>query len=296
MKKWNMIIDVAECTNCNLCTLAAMDEYVGNDWPGYSKPMPQARAQVDQHPAEGARARSPMIDIAYVPTMCNHCDNAPCVDQGRRRDQEARRRHRADRSRSRPRAARIWSTPVPTATSGGTRSSRCRRPGPSTPISSTRAGSRRAASNRARPARCARSSVEDDEMARMARERGPRSDAARARHQAARLLPQPVALLDMLHRRLGVGGSERRRRLRRGRDGAAIHNGQPVARDRERQLRRLQIRQAGRGFRRLRRRDRPPATRRRPSRPSSASASISARSGCSIAPRHGRACPGHPRL
>src|SRR6266545_3607299 len=41
MKKWNMIIDVAECTNCNLCTLAAMDEYVGNDWPGYSKPMPK---------------------------------------------------------------------------------------------------------------------------------------------------------------------------------------------------------------------------------------------------------------
>ena len=36
MKKWNMIIDVAECTNCNLCTLAAMDEYVGNDWPGYT--------------------------------------------------------------------------------------------------------------------------------------------------------------------------------------------------------------------------------------------------------------------
>src|SRR5258707_246849 len=41
MKKWNMIIDVAECTNCNLCTLATMDEYVGNDWPGYSKSMPK---------------------------------------------------------------------------------------------------------------------------------------------------------------------------------------------------------------------------------------------------------------
>jgi Fe-S-cluster-containing dehydrogenase component len=41
MKKWNMIIDVAECTNCNLCTLAAMDEYVGNQWPEYTAPMPK---------------------------------------------------------------------------------------------------------------------------------------------------------------------------------------------------------------------------------------------------------------
>src|SRR5215472_16833588 len=41
MQKWNMIIDVAECTNCNLCTLATMDEYVDNSWPGYAAPMPR---------------------------------------------------------------------------------------------------------------------------------------------------------------------------------------------------------------------------------------------------------------
>ena len=41
MSKYNLIIDVAECTNCNLCTLATMDEYVGNEWPDVSAPMPR---------------------------------------------------------------------------------------------------------------------------------------------------------------------------------------------------------------------------------------------------------------
>jgi len=81
MKKWNMIIDVAECTNCNLCTLATMDEYVGNDFPGYSAPMPKhGHKWIDILQKE--RGQVPVIDIAYVPSMCNHCDNAPCVDRG----------------------------------------------------------------------------------------------------------------------------------------------------------------------------------------------------------------------
>ena len=78
MSKWNMIIDVAECTNCNLCTLATMDEYVGNDWPGYAAPMPRhGHRWIDILQKE--RGQIPKIDIAYVPTMCNHCDNAPCI-------------------------------------------------------------------------------------------------------------------------------------------------------------------------------------------------------------------------
>jgi Fe-S-cluster-containing dehydrogenase component len=78
MKKWNMIIDVAECTNCNLCTLSAMDEYVGNDWPGYSAPMPR-HGHKWINILQKERGQIPMIDIAYVPTMCNHCDDAPCI-------------------------------------------------------------------------------------------------------------------------------------------------------------------------------------------------------------------------
>ncbi len=78
MKKWNLIIDVATCTNCQNCALAAMDEYIDNEWPGYAAPMPKHDHRwIDILQKE--RGQAPMIDIAYVPTMCNHCDDAPCM-------------------------------------------------------------------------------------------------------------------------------------------------------------------------------------------------------------------------
>jgi Fe-S-cluster-containing dehydrogenase component len=82
MPKWNMIIDVAECTNCNNCTLATMDEYVGNSWPGYAAPMPRhGHRWIDILQKE--RGQVPMVDLAYVPTLCNHCDDAPCMKAAR---------------------------------------------------------------------------------------------------------------------------------------------------------------------------------------------------------------------
>ena len=41
MKKWNMIIDVAECEDCNNCFLACKDEHVENDFPKYSAAQPK---------------------------------------------------------------------------------------------------------------------------------------------------------------------------------------------------------------------------------------------------------------
>jgi Fe-S-cluster-containing dehydrogenase component len=78
MKKWNMIIDVAECTNCQLCTLSAMDEYTDNDWPGYAAPMPK-HGHKWINILQKERGQFPFMDIAYMPTMCNHCDDAPCI-------------------------------------------------------------------------------------------------------------------------------------------------------------------------------------------------------------------------
>lgn len=81
MNKWNLIIDVAGCENCNNCVLAAKDELVGNDFPGYSAPHPaQGRGVI--HIERTVRGAAPLVDAAYVPKMCNHCDDAPCVKAG----------------------------------------------------------------------------------------------------------------------------------------------------------------------------------------------------------------------
>lgn len=81
MDKWNLIIDVAECHNCNNCVLSAKDEFVGNDFPGYSAP----------HAAQGpavirierrVRGDSHHSDAAYLPRLCNHCDDGPCLKAG----------------------------------------------------------------------------------------------------------------------------------------------------------------------------------------------------------------------
>jgi Fe-S-cluster-containing dehydrogenase component len=40
MKKWNLIIDVAQCHDCNNCFLARKDEYAGNDWVPFSVAQP----------------------------------------------------------------------------------------------------------------------------------------------------------------------------------------------------------------------------------------------------------------
>ena len=78
MKKWNLVIDVALCENCNNCALATKDEHVGNDFPRYAAPQPRHGHQwIDIK--RRVRGSDPMVDVAYLPTTCNHCDAAPCV-------------------------------------------------------------------------------------------------------------------------------------------------------------------------------------------------------------------------
>ena len=78
MKKWCFIIDIAKCEDCNNCFLACKDEHVGNSWPGYSLPQPvHGHRWINIMRTE--RGQYPLVDAAYRPTPCMHCDEAPCI-------------------------------------------------------------------------------------------------------------------------------------------------------------------------------------------------------------------------
>ncbi|GIT54548.1 MAG: hypothetical protein Ct9H300mP16_17080 [Pseudomonadota bacterium] len=77
MQKWNLIIDVAKCHNCNNCFLACKDEYVATFSPGYSDPQP-----LHGHKWFYVASRSmdrPRWSMWHWAHNLQPCDNAPCV-------------------------------------------------------------------------------------------------------------------------------------------------------------------------------------------------------------------------
>lgn len=77
-KKWNMIVDVERCDNCRVCFLATKDEHIGNDFPGYAASQPaQGHNWLEIERKE--RGSYPIVEAHFMPVMCNHCDDAPCM-------------------------------------------------------------------------------------------------------------------------------------------------------------------------------------------------------------------------
>ena len=79
MRKWNLIIDIEKCEDCNNCFLACKDEHVDNEWPGYTNAQPR-HGHRWINIARKERGEYPLIDVAYRPTPCQHCDDAPCIN------------------------------------------------------------------------------------------------------------------------------------------------------------------------------------------------------------------------
>ncbi|MEC8428552.1 MAG: 4Fe-4S dicluster domain-containing protein [Pseudomonadota bacterium] len=77
-KKWNLIVDIDLCENCNNCFLSCKDEHVGNDFPGYAKSQPrEGHSWISIDRIE--RGQVPMVEASFMPRMCNHCVDAPCI-------------------------------------------------------------------------------------------------------------------------------------------------------------------------------------------------------------------------
>ncbi|MGI9342164.1 MAG: 4Fe-4S dicluster domain-containing protein [Gammaproteobacteria bacterium] len=78
-EKWNMIVDVERCNNCRGCFLAVKDEHTGNNFPGYAEEQPaMGHNWLDIERKE--RGAYPIVDAHFMPVMCNHCDDAPCMN------------------------------------------------------------------------------------------------------------------------------------------------------------------------------------------------------------------------
>ena len=71
-------VDVSICNGCYCCQIACKDEYCDNDWTPIAKPQPDT-GQFWLKLNENIRGTVPKVKMHYVPTLCNHCDNAPCM-------------------------------------------------------------------------------------------------------------------------------------------------------------------------------------------------------------------------
>ena len=73
-------IDLDICNGCYCCQIACKDEHVGNDWTPYAKPQPDT-GQFWLGITELVRGQVPQVKITYIPQLCHHCDDAPCIDE-----------------------------------------------------------------------------------------------------------------------------------------------------------------------------------------------------------------------
>jgi len=65
--RWGMVIDLARCVGCNACTLACKIEN------GTPPDVYWTRVYTEE------AGTYPDVETTYVPALCNHCEDAPCV-------------------------------------------------------------------------------------------------------------------------------------------------------------------------------------------------------------------------
>lgn len=78
MEGKSFLIDVDKCTGCKLCVIACKDEHVDAGYTPWTKPQPATgQFWIDVQALE--RGTIPRVRMSYLPVLCQHCANAPCV-------------------------------------------------------------------------------------------------------------------------------------------------------------------------------------------------------------------------
>ncbi|CCK82319.1 MULTISPECIES: 4Fe-4S dicluster domain-containing protein [Desulfobacula] len=65
--KWGMVLDLKRCIGCNACTVACKQE---NSVPAGINWTETLSEEIGTYPN---------VTRAYIPTTCNHCEDAPCA-------------------------------------------------------------------------------------------------------------------------------------------------------------------------------------------------------------------------
>jgi Fe-S-cluster-containing dehydrogenase component len=72
------LVDVSICNGCYNCQIACKDEHCSNDWMPYAAPQPET-GQFWMKLSEHIRGTVPKVKMHYIPLLCQHCDEAPCM-------------------------------------------------------------------------------------------------------------------------------------------------------------------------------------------------------------------------
>ena len=73
-----LIINYDICNGCYNCQVACKDEHVANDWSPIAKPQPDT-GQFWNKVYDNVRGQIPKVKVTYEHSICQHCDEAPCI-------------------------------------------------------------------------------------------------------------------------------------------------------------------------------------------------------------------------
>lgn len=76
------LIDITKCVGCHDCQIGCKDEHCGQAWMPYAEAQPHV-GQFWMKLNQTERGARPHVRVTYLPVMCQHCENAPCMKAAR---------------------------------------------------------------------------------------------------------------------------------------------------------------------------------------------------------------------